>query len=680
MKTTVIFSFAFLVFTMGNIVYSQNVTITDDASYSAHSSAMLDVKSMNKGLLIPRMSSTERDAISLPATGLLVFVTDDYNFYYFDGSGWKLFSGASDGDWNISGSNMYSAVPGNVGIGLSSPQEKLDINGNIRLKEGQDRLIYVGDNPLGMGHPGYDLTINAGDSDGTMWGPVSYPGGDLMLKGGQGNGLINGAKGGDVKLIAGDAGGAQGSANGGHIYAYGGIPMGNGTPGNIYLAWNGFEPWGMVAVGHNAPTAELDVSGKTKTISLQVATTCAAGDVLTATDGSGNAVWMPPSGGGSGWNLNGNAGTNPGTNFLGTTDNKAFQIHVNNKRVFRVEPNNTSPNVIGGYLGNMVEGGVFGAFIGGGGTSGYINKVFDNYGTIGGGYANTAGHDVYDAYAATVSGGSDNVAGHRYTSIGGGYMNTADRQFATIGGGCFNVSQHQYATVGGGTNNYCRGDAATIAGGASNKIGLYGYAAAIPGGYKNGAYGMFSVAAGNKAKAHHNGSIVFAANSATWVSPADSVISGGEEQMVLRADGGLYITNTCGIAPYTPNLLINTSTGAYLSDAGVWTNAFDEGAITGKESIDKDEILKKVASLEISRWSLKNEPAGTAHIGPTASSFNNTFGLARDGATISTIDPAGIALAAIQALYQQIELKNAQIAGLERRLKALEAIMTVSEK
>ncbi|MCC7438981.1 MAG: hypothetical protein IT211_10855, partial [Armatimonadetes bacterium] len=54
--------------------------------------------------------------------------------------------------------------------------------------------------------------------------------------------------------------------------------------------------------------------------------------------------------GSSGWSLTGNAGTTPGTNFLGTTDNQAFEIRVNNagaatggnQRVMRFEPNATS--------------------------------------------------------------------------------------------------------------------------------------------------------------------------------------------------------------------------------------------------------------------------------------------------------------------------------------------------
>jgi hypothetical protein len=54
-----------------------------------------------------------------------------------DGSGvgsWQLATAGSDGDWTITGSNMYSAVPGNVGIGTTFPARKLHINDVMRLQ------------------------------------------------------------------------------------------------------------------------------------------------------------------------------------------------------------------------------------------------------------------------------------------------------------------------------------------------------------------------------------------------------------------------------------------------------------------------------------------------------------------------------------------------------------------
>ncbi len=58
-------------------------TTTPDAS------SALDITSTTKGLLIPRMTNVQRDAISSPATGLMIYQTDGtVGFYYYNGSSW----------------------------------------------------------------------------------------------------------------------------------------------------------------------------------------------------------------------------------------------------------------------------------------------------------------------------------------------------------------------------------------------------------------------------------------------------------------------------------------------------------------------------------------------------------------------------------------------------------------
>lgn len=89
-------------------------------------SAMLDVSSITKGVLIPRMTDTERDNIFPVPAGLIVYVTTDNHFYYYNGSSWQQLS-TGDSDWTISGSNLISGVTGNVGIGQNAPSVKLDV-------------------------------------------------------------------------------------------------------------------------------------------------------------------------------------------------------------------------------------------------------------------------------------------------------------------------------------------------------------------------------------------------------------------------------------------------------------------------------------------------------------------------------------------------------------------------
>ncbi len=52
-------------------------------------SAMLDVKSTDKGMLVPRMTTAQRTAISSPATGLLVFDSTTGGFWFYNGAVWE---------------------------------------------------------------------------------------------------------------------------------------------------------------------------------------------------------------------------------------------------------------------------------------------------------------------------------------------------------------------------------------------------------------------------------------------------------------------------------------------------------------------------------------------------------------------------------------------------------------
>ena len=96
-----------LVFT-GNI-YAQNVAINADGSI-ANSNAMLDIKSPNKGLLIPRMSTSAR--LQIPATqGLIVYDTETNSFWYNTGRQWLNVSTVNAATYGASGWSFF----GNAG-------------------------------------------------------------------------------------------------------------------------------------------------------------------------------------------------------------------------------------------------------------------------------------------------------------------------------------------------------------------------------------------------------------------------------------------------------------------------------------------------------------------------------------------------------------------------------------
>jgi len=143
--------------------YSQQGIAINTTGISADPSAMLDISTTTKGILIPRMTEAQRLAISSPATGLMVYETDvTPGFWYYNGTSWiqsigpagptgpagadgatgptgptgLLSPGAAAGNtpywdgnnWVVNSSNIYNNG-GSVGIGTSTPNAaaKLDV-------------------------------------------------------------------------------------------------------------------------------------------------------------------------------------------------------------------------------------------------------------------------------------------------------------------------------------------------------------------------------------------------------------------------------------------------------------------------------------------------------------------------------------------------------------------------
>ena len=90
---------------------------------------------------------------------------------------------------------------------------------------------------------------------------------------------------------------------------------------------------GNVGIGTNTGNYLLDVAGTGAFYGLRVSSGATSGYVLTS-DASGNASWQVVAS--SGWGLTGNAGTNPATQFIGTTDNQDLVFKRNNIESFRL--------------------------------------------------------------------------------------------------------------------------------------------------------------------------------------------------------------------------------------------------------------------------------------------------------------------------------------------------------
>ncbi|WP_170113298.1 tail fiber domain-containing protein [Ahniella affigens] len=253
------------------------------------------------------------------------------------------------------------------------------------------------------------------------------------------------------------------------------------------------------------------------------------------TGATGDTGPQGPAGSADAWSRVGNAGTNPATDFIGTTDNQPLQLRAFNNRVGRFEPRGTvsswgdAPSVVLGSSANEVSN--VGATVGGGGATrgingalepSYKNSAQGAFSTIGGGFGNTAGNS-----STTIGGGTFNTTGGDSGTVGGGYVNRAHGGFSTVGGGFFNKAGGYGSTVSGGSVNCAGGD--------------YSMASGKDAGVRPGNdSGDLSCAIGDSGDGDgDNGTYVWADDQGTAFN------STGPRQFLVRAQGGMAInTNT----------------------------------------------------------------------------------------------------------------------------------------
>jgi hypothetical protein len=211
---------------------------------------------------------------------------------------------------------------GNVGIGTSTPTAKLDVNGTARIQ----------------GSAGTPTAITGRDAAGninniTLGANLSLAGGVLSASGGGGT-----------------AGWAlNGNTGTNFVTDY----VGTADAQPLVLRTNGAEHLritadGKIGINNGAPVASLDIVG-----SARISTSLGTPTTITGRDASGNVgnitlganlslaggVLSASGGGTSGWGLTGNAGTNPATNFIGTTDAQPLVFSANNDEKMRIMSN-----------------------------------------------------------------------------------------------------------------------------------------------------------------------------------------------------------------------------------------------------------------------------------------------------------------------------------------------------
>jgi len=127
--------FVVFVFSLAVCTLNAQVAINTDGS-DPDNSAMLDVKSTDKGLLIPKLTTSQRITLgAIAAQGLLIYDTDSESFWYHDRSNWVEVSYGKL--WSRSGTNTFLTNSGdNVGIGVSNPGYLLDVARAANLNSG----------------------------------------------------------------------------------------------------------------------------------------------------------------------------------------------------------------------------------------------------------------------------------------------------------------------------------------------------------------------------------------------------------------------------------------------------------------------------------------------------------------------------------------------------------------
>jgi hypothetical protein len=144
------------------------------------------------------------------------------------------------------------------------------------------------------------------------------------------------------------------------------------------------------------------------------------------------------------------------------------------------------------------------------------------------------------------------------------------------------------------------------------------------------------------------------------------------------AHAGIVGSNQSG--GFAAYFTAGTAVCSFKSGTTNWSCSSDRRLKENFKPVNPVQILEEVAQMPITTWSIKGSKV--RQLGPTAQDFKAAFGLGQDDTSINGTDAQGVALAAIQGLYQknqkleakvkELEAELADFKKLEERLKRLE--------
>ncbi|TVR80503.1 MAG: hypothetical protein EA412_04635 [Chitinophagaceae bacterium] len=270
--------FLFVSFSHFSLFAQDNVgigTTTPDLS------AILEIQSSDKGVLIPRVTTLQRNNINNPATGLFVYDTDFNQFWYFDGTQWVEAIGPA-GPSGPAGIDGQDGNDGQDGVGIINAV--VNFNGDLILTYSDNTTVNAGQvlgpqGPAGpqgtSGSDGQDGTDGVGivsttdNQNGTF--TINYSDGSsfttIDLTGQQGATGPTGQQGATGPQGPQGSTGPQGPAGQDGL-----LP--NGTAAGNTTYWNGsqwvvnssniYNNGGNVGINNNNPAYRLHVGGRIK--------------------------------------------------------------------------------------------------------------------------------------------------------------------------------------------------------------------------------------------------------------------------------------------------------------------------------------------------------------------------------------------------------------------------------
>lgn len=747
---------------MQSILFAQTNTFPTTGSAGIgttdpNASSILDMVSTTKGVLVPRMTKVQRDAIAAPAVGLLIYQTNvNPGFFYYNGSTWTAIS-TQDANKDLSNLQAPTAVP-------------------VTIQPNADNTVDLGSSSFSwkdfyVDGIGYLNTIKLGNFVGTpQAGMIRYTGSEFQgyngtswvtLVGGASTSLNNLTTTSINQSLLPDSDNARnlGSSSFGwkDVYIDGKAYITNAVLGNYVtgmqagsLRYDGTHFEGYTGtewltldnedvIGGGGGGLNTDLSNLSPTFINQslIANTNNYFDL-----GSPAFAWK---------NIYAENGlyikdfpalvitdNYGGSILIGDTQNDGTigccNILIGEQTGKNVSDSSGANTFVGYYSGVSTTDGGGNVFLGN--YSGYnnttgSNNVFLGLGTGGQG---TTG---YDNVFVGGNAGDANLTGYGNVALGrGAYGGTVLLGGPTLGDDSLNVAiGDQAGLYCGGSKNIMIGH---LAGGNTKEngnvfIGYYsgfnsnigwgnvfmgensgrnvfdGYANTFIGtnaGYQgSGATSKYNVYVGNDAGKYTIGAyntIVgskagdsYAGNDqCVFMGYAADASSGTiDNAIVIGYNTQITASNTIRIGNSSmtklgigkncsgSSILEFQVTTAKLTTGGVWTNASDERIKDQKTQLDKEDILAKINALKIERWHYLADAENITHIGPYAQDFYKQFQVG-DDSTISTIDPAGVALIGIQALSiqqesttDQLEMLTAENALLRQQLDNLSAIV-----